>query len=79
MRKSRFNDSQIMAILKQAESGVSVADLHAIFIGMDFMRNFLLHSCKSNGKLSGQTAIFPIQFTSSQHLLLNYHPLLVMM
>ena len=27
MRKSRFNDSQIMAILKQAESGVSVADL----------------------------------------------------
>ena len=27
MRKSRFSDSQIMAILKQAESGVSVADL----------------------------------------------------
>ena len=27
MRKSRFNDSQIMAILKQAESGVPVADL----------------------------------------------------
>ena len=27
MRKSRFNDSQIMAILKQAESGVSVAYL----------------------------------------------------
>ncbi|EED34737.1 transposase IS3/family protein [Luminiphilus syltensis NOR5-1B] len=27
MRKSRFSDSQIMAILKQAESGVPVADL----------------------------------------------------
>jgi len=27
MRKSRFGDSQIMAILKQAESGVPVADL----------------------------------------------------
>lgn len=26
MRKSRFNDSQIMAIVKQAESGVPVAD-----------------------------------------------------
>ena len=27
MRKSRFSDSQIMAILKQAQSGVPVADL----------------------------------------------------
>jgi len=27
MRKSRFSDNQIMAILKQAESGVPVADL----------------------------------------------------
>ena len=27
MRKSRFSDSQIMAILKQAESGVPVTDL----------------------------------------------------
>jgi len=27
MRKSRFSDSQIMAILKQAEPGVPVADL----------------------------------------------------
>lgn len=27
MRKSRFSDSQIMAILKRAESGVPVADL----------------------------------------------------
>ena len=27
MRKSRFSDSQIMAILKKAESGVPVADL----------------------------------------------------
>lgn len=27
MRKSRFSDSQIMAILKQNESGVTVADL----------------------------------------------------
>ena len=27
MRKSRFSDSQIMAILKQAEAGVQVADL----------------------------------------------------
>lgn len=27
MRKSRFTDSQIMAILKQAESGVPVPDL----------------------------------------------------
>ena len=27
MRKSRFSDSQIMAILKQAESGVPIADL----------------------------------------------------
>lgn len=27
MRKSRFSDSQIIAILKQAESGVPVADL----------------------------------------------------
>jgi putative transposase len=27
MRKSRFSDSQIMAILKQAESGIPVADL----------------------------------------------------
>ena len=27
MRKSQFNDSQIMAILKQAESGVPVAEL----------------------------------------------------
>ena len=27
MRRSRFSDSQIMAILKQAESGVPVADL----------------------------------------------------
>lgn len=27
MRKSRYSDSQILAILKQAESGVPVADL----------------------------------------------------
>ena len=27
MRKSRFSDSQVMAILKQAQSGVPVADL----------------------------------------------------
>ena len=27
MRKSRFTDSQIMAILKQAESGVPVPEL----------------------------------------------------
>ena len=27
MRKSRFSDNQIMAILKQAESGVPVTDL----------------------------------------------------
>lgn len=27
MKKSRFTDSQIMAILKQHENGVSVADL----------------------------------------------------
>ncbi len=27
MKKSRFTDSQIMAILKEAESGVKVADL----------------------------------------------------
>ena len=27
MRKSRFSDSQIMAILKQAESGMTVAEL----------------------------------------------------
>ena len=33
MKKSKFSDSQIMAILKQAESGVAVPDLcreHAI-------------------------------------------------
>jgi putative transposase len=27
MKRSRYSDSQIMAILKQAESGVSVPDL----------------------------------------------------
>ena len=27
MKKSKYSDSQIMAILKQAESGVAVADL----------------------------------------------------
>lgn len=27
MKKSRFTDSQIMAILKQAEAGMSVAEL----------------------------------------------------
>jgi len=27
MRKSRYSDSQILAILKQNENGVSVADL----------------------------------------------------
>ena len=37
MRKSRFSDSQIMAILKQAQSGVPVADLcreHAMSSGL---------------------------------------------
>lgn len=33
MRKSRYSDSQILAILKQNESGVSVPDLCRIFAG----------------------------------------------
>ena len=41
MRKSRFSDSQIMAILKQAQSGVPVADLcreHGMSSGLFYSR-----------------------------------------